>query len=102
MPRRRGAVLHHLLVRHHCSKCGARVIPFDMFEHETLAPEAGKKGGSILLKSYNASHAQERWAYCWSCKGFQRARRLVEDEIREMYLSRRGVYLRGQGARRSA
>lgn len=101
MPRRKAPILKHLYVRHHCSACNARVIPFDSFETRTEAPGSLVGERPVLLKSYNSSHKQERWAWCWSCKKFQPARRLVENEIREMYESRRGVVIRGE-VRKSA
>lgn len=92
MANRKG--LKRILVRHYCSDCGSRVIPFDKFEKRTEAPEVGKSGDPVLLISYNSDHREERIAWCFSCKGFRTCERLGEAEILELYAKRRGVHVR--------
>lgn len=87
-------IFSHMLVRHHCSVCNARVIPFDSFESRTESPEEGAKGNAVLLYSFNQKNKDNRRAWCWSCKGWVTAKRLLEDDIRAMYIRRRGVTIR--------
>ena len=93
MPRKNGNTRFHMKVRHHCADCGARIIPFDSFERQTEAP-VEKGARAVLLYSYNHRNKEDRLAWCWSCKGWRRAKRLLEDEILAMYQRRRGVYVR--------
>ena len=97
MPKaKRSHQFKHILVRHHCVECNARVFPFDKYEDRTEAPTEGKP---VLLQSWNARHKDERRAWCWVCEQFRPCKRLIEREIREMYLRRRGVITRAPARR---
>jgi RNase P subunit RPR2 len=96
--RSRNPNIKHVLVRHHCSKCHSRLVPFDKFETRTESPELGKKDNPILLKTYNTTHREQRIAWCWSCNRFMTAERVGEAEILEMYMRRKGVRTRGEEA----
>lgn len=81
-------------VQHKCDDCGSLVRPYTKFDAETVAPELGKKGQEILLRTYNSYNPENRIGWCWSCKDFRGLTRVSEAEIWNMYLRRRGVVVR--------
>lgn len=82
------------VVWHFCENCHARISPYTKFDAETEAPELGRSGASILLRSFNNANPEDKLAYCLSCKTFVRCERMTETEIWTMYLNRRGVVVR--------
>ena len=87
-------------VRHYCEDCGSRVFPFDSYEADTIAPAPGKRKTHILLTSSN-SDPEDRQAWCWACGGWRQCVRLMEHQIAQLYISRRGVISRNSLLRRT-
>jgi hypothetical protein len=89
-------------VRYFCPRhSGTRVFPYDSLEARTVSPEPGKRGGEVLLRSFNAVSQDGKLAFCWAGKHWVTAEPVTTQEILRWYLAREGVEVRMQG-RRSA
>lgn len=80
--------------RYYCATCGARVFPGDALEGKTEAPEPGKRGGPVLLRTWNSEHPDEPYGYCWGCKQMVRLERRDPKAIIAAYVNRKGVVFR--------
>jgi len=94
----RGDLYH----RHYCRSCGQRVYPYDSLEALTVAPEAGARGGPILLYSANSRKARTeegpgRLAWCWSENKWVETYRETRFDTMLRYLKRNGVEFRFRG-----
>jgi len=82
--------------RHYCSRCGARVYPFDKYEHLTEATRLGRSRKRVLMSTWNNAFPYDREAYCFArcCRMMVRCARLGETEWLKLYIARKGVVQR--------
>lgn len=92
-------------LRYFCSGCNSRVSPYDTREELTEAPEPGRSGDPVLLRSLNADRRARglpALAWCWVCDGWIEAYGLSGLELDYRYYERRGVVFRFSGRTRKA
>jgi hypothetical protein len=87
-------------VQHRCCVCNSRVFPFDSQDVRTESPWRDPTDRQILLSTSNAD-PDNRTAWCWACDTWVSCVRLVEHEILQMYLNRKGVVVRPASAARA-
>lgn len=78
----------------HTGECGARNFPNDRMDARVEAPEPGRAGRPVLLRTWNHTHPEAPYAYCFSCRGMRPMRRLEPKEVLTLYLHRGGVVVR--------
>lgn len=82
-----------------CPDGHGRLAPYSKYDAETEAPEPGKSGESILLRSFNNANPDSKLAWCFGCQAMVECKRVGEAEIWAMFLNRRGIKVRTQRLR---
>lgn len=78
----------------HTGECGARTFPNDRMDARAEAPEPGKGGRPILLRTWNNAHPEAQYGYCFSCRGMRLMKRLEPRDVLRLYIERQGVVVR--------
>lgn len=96
----RNGLFGNLWPGHFCPECNGTVKPGAIYEDATIAPEPGRKGNPILLKSLNSRLGHQdpndpsRIGWCFNCQDWVHTYRKTTIDVRFEYAAREGVSFR--------